>query len=240
MAKPRADRAGRDRGIVVVKISGSLVESARGRAILGIVGRARRPVVVMPGGDGALAEAVDRLHNVLDLSDTAAYRMAILAMHQTAMAMADLQPRLILVETISAMHQALAAGRVPVWLPLRLSDRDHSIPADGTMGADGLAARLGERLGAILVLLVKPRRVRRRVTAASLAADGTVDAAFAEIVERARLPYRLIGASETSTLAEIVAALSPRANGAHLCRAGSGRGRRMRRQAVRGAVPSKI
>jgi dihydroneopterin aldolase len=228
MSSPRADRGGRDRGIIVVTIDGSIIEGARIKAIAGIIGRARRPVVVVVGG-GALEKAIRGLEEDLALSDVAARRMAILAMHQTAMALADLQPRLIPVETIAAMRQALAAGRIPVWLPLRLSDRDDALPSEGSIGADGLAARLAERLAAIMVLLVKPHRPRRAGTADDLAGEGIVDDAFARIISRTGLRYRLVGSGEAATLAEVVGAHGLRAPIAHQSRSPAGRGRRARR-----------
>lgn len=238
MARSRAERGGRERGIVVVKISGAIIESARIKSILGILARARRPLVIVPGG-GALASAIDKLGTDLALSQAAAGRMAILAMHQTGMAIADLQPRLIPVETIAEMHKAISAGRIPVWLPLRLADRDHGMPPDQAIGSDGLAARLAERLGAILVLLVKAQRVRRRAPVEELAAQGVTDEAFASIVTRSALRYRLTGPGDTGDLAEIVGALAPRSTCVHLCRAGASRIRRGRRQAPRGAALGK-
>jgi dihydroneopterin aldolase len=238
MAKPRADRGGRDRGIVVVKISGGLVAGSRIRSILGIVGRARRPVVVVAGG-GALSEGVGRLKDSLGLSQAAACRMTMLAMHQTAMAIADLQPRLTPVETIASIRQALAAGRVPVWLPLRMSDRDHAFPTGSPVGSDGLAARLAERLGAILVLLVKPHRIQRAAKLVDLAAEGLVDDAFVGIVARAGLRHRVLGPGEAATLAEVVGALPARGQVAHTGRPGTGRGRRLRRQSLRGIAHGK-
>ena len=76
------------------------------------------------------------------VSDAAAHRMAILAMHQTGLMLIAMQPRLIGVETRAQMRAALQAGRIPVWLPLRMCDRDNSIPQDWSITSDGLAAQI--------------------------------------------------------------------------------------------------
>lgn len=244
MAKPRADRrtagASRERGIIVLTIAGSLVASGRAKSILGILGRARRPIVVVPDGGAGLREAIGQLQSDLGISDAAAHRMAMLAMHQTAMAMADIQPRLLCAETMSTMRRAHAAGRIPVWLPLRMCDRDRHVPADGSMTPDALAARLAERLGAPLVLLVKPRRVRRGATASDLAAQGIIDTAFAQIVGRVGLPFRVLGLAEAATLAEIVGTMSYRGQHPATCRVPKSRQRRSRRPGVRGLAHGKI
>ena len=71
---------------LVVKIGGSLVETGRLREILAIVARAQRPTVIVPGG-GPFADAVRNAQAEFGFSDEAAHRMAILAMHQTALLM---------------------------------------------------------------------------------------------------------------------------------------------------------
>jgi len=228
MATARADRSGRGRGIIIVRICASALEHGRVKSILGVIGRSRRPLVIVPDG-GACADAVGRMQAALGLSDAAARRMAMLALQQSAVALADMQPRLVPVETLAAVRQAMEAGRIPVWLPLRLSERDLSFPAAGAVASDALAAWLGEKVAAALVLLLVPQRVPRGVHPATLAANGTVNAAFSAIVERAGLAFRLLGQSEMPILAEIVGASAYRASCPHAARGATSRTRRGRR-----------
>lgn len=175
------------------------------QSILEIVGEARIPLVIVPGG-GAFADAVRRAQADFGFSDAAAHRMALLAMHQTGLMLAALHPRLEPVETLVSLRRALKVGRIPVWLPLKMTQRDTRIPADWTTTSDALAARLAERLGRAPVVLVKSCRIGKGATVATLARERVVDATFAAIVERAGLPWRVIGAGDDGELAALVQA----------------------------------
>jgi len=187
----------------VVKLGGSLVESKRLAAILDLVGQARTPLVIVPGG-GAFADAVRAAQAEHGFPDADAHRMALLAMHQTGMMMAALQPRLRLVETLAGIKRLARGARIPVWLPLKLVARDGRIPADWSTTSDGLAARLAERLGRVPVVLVKSCRIQKRATLATLARDGVIDPTFAAIIERARLDWRVLGPGDEDELAALL------------------------------------
>lgn len=223
---------------VVVKIGGSLMSGDRLAGTAATVARARRGVIVVPGG-GSFADEVRRAQTRHDISDRAAHAMALLAMHQTGLLIEDLQPRFVAVETLADIRKALAANRVPVWLPTRLSVTDTEIPADWSITSDGLAARLAERLGFSNVVLVKSRRVPAGPSAAELAGEGIVDTAFVDIVARAGLEFRILGPGEERELAELVGAASP--SGACASRRGTSRldrARRFVRRAILGPAPA--
>ena len=193
-------------GLAVVKLGGSLIKSGDVASLLKLVVKARVPVVIVAGG-GGFADEVRRVQCRLNLSDKAAHRMAIMAMHQNALALVDLQPELKPVETIADMRLALRAGRVPVWLPLKMCDRDRAIARDWTITSDGLAARLAERLGDCDLLVFKSRSVPAKADAHALAMAGVVDPSFAEIVTRADLGWRIFGPGEEQAFASRVLVL---------------------------------
>lgn len=188
---------------LVLKLGGSLAETGRLRAMLALVRRARRPVVVVPGG-GPFADAVRETQADLAFSDAAAHDMALLAMHQMANAMIDLEPRLVAAETLVGMARAWRRRRIPVWLPGRLCAGDRRIPRDWSITSDGLAARLAERLGDVDLVLVKSCTARRGALVRTLVRQGVVDPAFAAIVERANLAWRIIGPGEERELAGLI------------------------------------
>lgn len=192
-----------EREAIVVKLGGSLGEGSELKRWARIVARASRPVVVVPGG-GAFADAVRQMQGRHRFCDAAAHRMAILAMHQTALMLIALEPRLVPAETVAEMRAAWAGARIPVWLPLRMVDRDRAIPANWSVTSDGLAARLAERLGAAAVCLIKSRCTARAATAAQLAGDGIVDQQFPVIVGRGDLVWRLLGPGEERQLARVL------------------------------------
>lgn len=191
----------RGSGLTVVKLGGSLAEGRRLHSILKIVGGARHSCVIVPGG-GAFADAVRAAYKKHGLSERTAHRMALLAMHQTGMMLASLHARLAPVESLAGIRTALAESRIPVWLPLMLADRDRKISADWRTTSDGLAARLAERLDGAQVVIVKSCRVDPAATPAQLVRKGIVDPAFAEIVERSGLSWRVLGAGDEGELAQ--------------------------------------
>jgi 5-(aminomethyl)-3-furanmethanol phosphate kinase len=184
----------------VVKLGGSLAESERLAQVLELVANARTPIAVVPGG-GAFADAVRRAQSDYGFSDASAHRMALLAMHQTGLMLAALQPRLKPVETLAGLKRIAGGARIPVWLPLKLVERDGRITADWSTTSDGLAARLAQRLGRAPVVLVKSCRIPKGASVAALAREGIVDPTFAAIVDRARLPWHVLGAGDDEELA---------------------------------------
>lgn len=183
------------RSALVVKIGGSLTETGRLGAVLRSVARARRPLVIVPGG-GAYADAVRERQRREGFSDPEAHRLAILAMHDMAADVMSLQPGLVAADTVAAIRAHWQHGRTPVWLPARMCLRDTTIPADWSITSDGLAARLAEQLGRLPVVLVKSVRVARSAVAAGLADAGIVDPTFARIVRRSGLEWRIAGPGE--------------------------------------------
>lgn len=184
---------------VVLKIGGSTAESGRLKKILAIVRRARRPVVVVPGG-GPFADAVREMQSALGLLDDVAHGMALQAMHQMGDVFCALEPRLVPEETLLGIASAWRRQRIPVWRPSPMCAGDRTIPRDWTVTSDGLAARLAERLGNAELLVVKSCRVRPAATAKVLAQQGIVDPVFADIVARAGLHWRVIGGGDIDAL----------------------------------------
>jgi aspartokinase-like uncharacterized kinase len=189
--------------LTVVKLGGSLVESKRLASILSIVGDARARIVVVPGG-GTFADAVRQAQKDFDIPVAVAHRMALLAMHQTGLMMAALNPRLKTEESLSGIRRAAASGAIPVWLPYKLTAPDRMITPDWSTTSDALAARLAERLGGIPVVLVKSCRIAPQTSLAALTRASIVDAAFKSIVTRARLSWRVLGAGDESELAALL------------------------------------
>lgn len=187
----------------VVKLGGSLCESGRIGSILKAVGRARVACVIVPGG-GVFADAVRAAQVEHKFSEGVAHRMALLAMHQTGIMLCAMHARLQPAETLAGIRRAIASARIPVWLPLKLAEGDTAVPRDWRTTSDALAARLAERLGGAPVVLVKSCRVPRSASAARLAKSGIVDASFTTIVERARLPWRVIGDGDEPALADLL------------------------------------
>jgi aspartokinase-like uncharacterized kinase len=191
--------------MIVLKIGGSLAEGASLPGWLAALSAGSGHAVVVPGG-GAFADTVRREQHRLGFSDRAANRMALLAMEQYALVLADLVPCLVPCRTIDEMRRALAAGGVPVWLPSTLALADPSIPESWEVTSDSLAAWLARRLGARCLVLVKSISAPRPLEPAVLAAEGMVDAAFPRFFDGADLMLDWVGPGEERRLADLLAA----------------------------------
>jgi len=190
---------------VVVKLGGSLTENDRVGGALDIVARAVRRVVVVPGG-GPFADAVRDAQANHQFSNEAAHRMAILAMHQMAELLMDLQPRLKGADSAASMRAIWRNGEIPVWLPHKMCEDDNEIPADWSITSDGLAARLAERLRCNSLVLVKSCNAPPKASAFDLARAGIVDQVFPAIVGRSKIEWMVIGPGEEVALADLLGA----------------------------------
>lgn len=193
---------------IIVKLGGSLVEEETAADMLAVIVKARRPVILVPGG-GAFADTVRAEQARWRIDDASAHAMALLAMHQTALLLAALSSRLSVCDSGASIARACAEGRVPVWAPARMALADDAMPHDWSITSDGLAAWLALRLRARQVVLLKSRLAAPSLGPAELARQGIVDAVFAELVRETALPFALIGPGEGARLAALLDAGEP-------------------------------
>lgn len=198
-AEHRGKPTGEQGPPLILKIGGSLAETGRLRPVLEKIGRARRPIIVVPGG-GAFADKVRELQRAIGFDDAQAHRLAMLGMHQMAEVFFALEPRLAPAGSVDGIARVLAEGLIPVWLPLAMCEHDGEIPADWSITSDGLAARLAERMGGAEVVLLKSLTVDAEASASALADDGAVDRTFPAIVARAGLRWRILGPQDDAAL----------------------------------------
>jgi 5-(aminomethyl)-3-furanmethanol phosphate kinase len=178
----------------VVKLGGSLHDSPSLRAWLKVIVAAKAPIVVVPGG-GPFADAVRVAQKQLKFSGSAAHRMALLAMEQYGLAMADMVKRLQPTRTTRSIIACLRAGRTPIWMPTAMTLGQRDIAESWAVTSDSLALWLAQRLGAQGLLLVKAARLPAGACSATeLSRNGIIDPAFSKMLARKRLPCWCIGA----------------------------------------------
>jgi len=140
----------------VLKIGGSL---ARGDALpalcqgLAASGR-KHAVLVVPGG-GAFADAVRDCHGRFPLGESAAHWMAILAMDQYGLLLADLIPDARIVTDPESARSVARRGRVPVLLPSAWLRRDDPLPHSFDVTSDSIAAWIALEANIRQCVLVK-------------------------------------------------------------------------------------
>ncbi|MDX1607181.1 MAG: hypothetical protein R3202_13400 [Candidatus Competibacterales bacterium] len=160
----------------VVKLGGSLADSDRLPAWLAAIAAGAGRIVLVPGG-GPFADAVRASQARWGFDGHTAHRMALLAMHQYGLLLAGLRPELVPVDSESGIRAALAAARVPVWLPEPMALAAPGLEASWDLSSDSLAAWLAGRLNAERLVLVKSVEAPEP-TPDALAAAGVVDPLF--------------------------------------------------------------
>lgn len=192
--------------MIIVKLGGSLAKAATLRGWLACIARHGGGRVVLVPGGGVFADAVRAAQAPYGFSDEAADRMAILAMEQYAVMLADLEPGLRLARSEAEIRAALAANGVALWQPCAMLEAAAGLTASWEVTSDSLAAWLARRLGAGQLLLVKSAPSPDAGDARQWAALGLVDAQFPAAVEDAGFALGYYGPGDEVRLAEALAA----------------------------------
>jgi 5-(aminomethyl)-3-furanmethanol phosphate kinase len=187
-------------GVTIVKLGGSLAGSPLLPQWLDALADCAGRVVMVPGG-GPFADAVRAAQPQMGFDDGAAHRMAVLAMDQFAHALVGIDARLTLADTFDDIQHILGKPAVPVWLPARAVIGAVDIPCSWDVTSDSLAAWLAGKIGAKRVTLVKLGDVGNEpVSAAALASQGVVDAAFPGFLRESGATACILGASNPASL----------------------------------------
>jgi aspartokinase-like uncharacterized kinase len=181
---------------VVVKFGGSLLGSPERDGLLAVA--ARRGAVVAPGG-GPFADAVRDAQAQHGASDRAAHAMAILAMDQTAVLLADLAPELALCSVPSEFAAAAAAGRGALWRPSPMA-LAADVPETWDVTSDSLALWLAIALGAGRLILLKSAAAPEAGGPDAWAAGGLVDAHLPRLAKRFDGEIALLGPATAAAL----------------------------------------
>lgn len=197
-------------GPTVVKLGGSHAFSGDLAAWLATLVAAAGRVVVVPGG-GPFADAVRAAQPRIGFGDRAAHRMALAAMEQFCCALVDLAAEpgadpdgdVVPAGSVAAIRGALAARRVPVWVPTRMATAADDVPWSWDVTSDSLAAWLAGRLGAPRVVLVKQVFLQEGDDdARELARRGVVDPLFPRFLAMSRAAGFVAGPRDRAGAAE--------------------------------------
>ncbi|MGH6861442.1 MAG: dihydroneopterin aldolase [Phyllobacterium sp.] len=160
---------------LVVKLGGSMAGHPDMQRWIDVLASAGFPVIIVPGG-GPFAEQVRAAQEPMSYSDEAAHAMAILAMDQFGIAVAERNPHLRTARTRGHIETLLDEGFVAVWLPSSMTLGAPDIPCSWEVTSDSLSAWLARQLDADDLLLVKRTDAYRCCAdLAHLAAAGIVD-----------------------------------------------------------------
>ena len=167
---------------IVVKLGGSTAGHAEMQRWIDLLASATFPLVIVPGG-GPFADQVRTSQTRLGYSDVAAHAMAILAMDQFGIAIAERHPQLRVARLTSQIGEVLDAGATPVWLPSSMTLDAAEIPCSWQITSDSLSAWLARQLHADDLLLVKQTDEHNDYEGVrELAAAGIVDSMLPDML----------------------------------------------------------
>ncbi|HEV7821055.1 MAG TPA: aspartate kinase [Burkholderiales bacterium] len=193
--------------IWVVKIGGSLAESAALPRWLDIIATAGAGRVVLVPGGGRWADAVREAQKQEDFDDRVAHRKALRAMEEFGKILAGMRGNLVPTSAIAQMREVLRKDHVPVWMPYEMAIADARIPETWEVTSDSLAAWLAGELNASTLLLVKSLQMSgAQPGIEELVRRGWVDAAFAEFASGAHFRTVLAGRDDEMKVQVMLAA----------------------------------
>lgn len=167
----------------VIKVGGSLMGSPELERWLEIfVKFSDGHIIIVPGG-GVFADAVRESQKVSKISDACAHRLAVLAMDQYGLLLANMNPGLAIARTECEIDERTWQHRAIVWLPSTMVLADDSIPKSWDVTSDSIAAWLAEKLNAkYLILLKSDKPDKSELCLKMMTKDGVVDEAFSDFV----------------------------------------------------------
>ena len=165
----------------VVKIGGSLLGSPELEKWLEIfVKYSDGNIILVPGG-GIFANAVREAQKLTKISDACAHKIAVLAMDQFGLVLANMNPLLATAKTECEIDERTWQHRAIVWLPSHMVLADDSIAQSWDVTSDSIAAWLAKKLNATQLVLVKSDKPNEsQLCLKQMTADGVVDEAFSE------------------------------------------------------------
>ncbi len=139
---------------LVVKLGGSTAGREEMQCWIDALATATFPLVVVPGG-GPFADQVRVSQPRLAYSNNAAHAMAILAMDQFGIAVAERHKRFRVARSITEINETLSLELIPVWLPSTMTLGAPNIPCSWDVTSDSLGAWLARQLRSCTLLLIK-------------------------------------------------------------------------------------
>jgi aspartokinase-like uncharacterized kinase len=167
----------------VVKIGGSLLGSPELARWLEVFAKhSDGQIIIVPGG-GVFADAVREAQKLSKISDKCAHKLAVLAMDQFGLLLANMNPKLATARSECEIDERSWQHRCIVWLPSQMVLADDTIPQNWDVTSDSLAAWLAEKLNAQqLVLLKSDKPDGAELCVKMMTKEGVVDNAFSNFV----------------------------------------------------------
>ncbi len=167
----------------VVKVGGSLLGSPELDRWLGLFAKFSDGNIILVPGGGVFANAVRDAQKVSKISDACAHKLAVLAMDQFGLILANMNADLAVARTEMEIDERTWQHRCIVWLPSQMVLADDHIPKSWDVTSDSIAAWLAEKVNAQQLVLVKSDKPDGpELSLRMMTESGVVDEAFSDFV----------------------------------------------------------
>jgi aspartokinase-like uncharacterized kinase len=171
----------KEKSMWVVKIGGSLLGSPELERWLEVVAKhGDGKIIIVPGG-GLFANAVRDAQKISKISDACAHKLAVLAMDQFGLMLANMNPALATARTECEIDERTWQHRGIVWLPSHMVLADDTIPQSWDVTSDSIAAWLAQKLDAKHLVLIKSDKPdESKLELKTITKSGLVDKEFGD------------------------------------------------------------
>jgi len=167
----------------VVKVGGSLLGSDELERWLGLFEKFSDGNIILVPGGGMFADAVRVAQKVSKISEPCAHELAVLAMDQFGLLLANMNPGLVVARTEMEIDERTWQHRCIVWLPSQMVLAEESLPTSWDVTSDSIAAWLADKMQAQqLVLLKSDKPQGGELSLRMMSENGIVDKAFSDFV----------------------------------------------------------
>jgi aspartokinase-like uncharacterized kinase len=167
----------------VVKVGGSLLGSPELERWLGLFAKFSDGNIILVPGGGLFADAVRDAQKVSKISEACAHKLAVLAMDQFGLLLANMNSDLAVARTQMEIDERTWQHRCIVWLPSQMVLADDSIPKIWNVTSDSIAAWLAGKVDAQQLILVKSDKPDGpELSLRMMQESGIVDEAFSDFV----------------------------------------------------------
>ncbi|HXW70631.1 MAG TPA: uridylate kinase [Methylocella sp.] len=189
------------RGLIVVKLGGSLALSLGFAPWLDVLSECRKPLILVPGG-GPFADCARMAQAAMKFSDATAHHLALLSMEQFGVVLAAHSKKFVLADSRVEFEGASGAGKIPIWRPARMVLAASEVPQTWDVTSDSLAAWLARVMGACHLLLIKSCNVAAPAPISDLVAKKIIDPLFPRFVAASSAEVWLAGPHSLTAAAD--------------------------------------
>lgn len=177
--------------MLIVKLGGSLYNSSTLTAWMQTLAdySAKVPIIIVPGG-GPFANQVANAQKQHDISDKTAHHMAILAMKQFGLILADLQPHSGILNTNDSINMKLS-----IWLPDDSLLDEPNLPHNWKISSDSIALWLAVKLSAQQLILIKSVKTDT-ASITALTNSHIIDSGFSDLFASHPINTKIIHAQD--------------------------------------------